>query len=699
MADDYRRLAEKVARLEKDLADLQRSPQLAHSSIDGGALRAYDDQGIVRQVIGRQDDGGYTVVDRNGPAPLAPSAPFVTAKPGLLVVAWDGRLEGGQPLPSDFARVEVHVDTSEGFTPTDDTQVATFTSPKGGQVAVALDPDVEHYVALTAANTSGNESGSSVQFSATPLPVAQTSGASTYRSDLEPTGDIDNGDIWIQTPDNVYHRYENGAWVVMPLGPGSIGDDAIEGRHVGKHEVDPESLTVSGLGGAFANVIPDPGFLDDDLNAQRLADADAGGDWQIRTVLNSFTDSFAEGYELQPGPVVQFRHRGYDLIVDIPLGSSITDGQIIASGEAPLSPQPLVGEVMALAIPHPYDYFNATPTAPQYIEIVAQYQDSTGALIGTPVTTGDLDIEPPSWQTPMLNLEMPAAPAGAVGLSIQWIYHGPTHSEDAEGLADWLVLMDVSETERLALTPSLGSEIVIGERFIEIPREAADPTFRYFMPLTSFPAQAGAVYSAALRHQVECPQATTWTDGPHFGIQVFFRDANGNFIYDLEYGYGQRNALHPEWTVTGTDFVAPIGAVRAEVWIYANRGDFDGIARCRFPQVTVSGWYDHGSRSGAWIGLNGSQYVRDSEKLYLFSPDFETGGGLVQSTMNWQVDSVQVGKDGDPSYWTPLTVLQTAYFYYDSKHAAGGGPVVKSPDGSDWRITVDDAGNVSAEWA
>lgn len=155
MSDDTHRLAREIAMLRRDLDALLRSSQLGRSSIEGGGLKVYDENGVLRHIIGEQADGTYTFTSRNGPAPtVTPSAPIVEANTYATFVAWDGLTDDGDLLPFDFASVEVYVSGAH---------MASIPSNKGS--TVALPPSATGQVTLTIRNTSGAEGPASVPVS------------------------------------------------------------------------------------------------------------------------------------------------------------------------------------------------------------------------------------------------------------------------------------------------------------------------------------------------------------------------------------------------------------------------------------------------------------------------------------------------------------------------------------------------------
>lgn len=153
------------------LEGVERSSGLRYSSLENGSIPVYDSDGALRQQIGKQWDGSYTVVDHNGPPPPVPSTPVLSPALGGLNVTWDGTFADGSPLPTDFKYVEVHVATAPQFTPTDETQrAAPWTSAKGGQYLIPdLAPETLYFVKFVAVNTSLKESAPSNFASSVPL--------------------------------------------------------------------------------------------------------------------------------------------------------------------------------------------------------------------------------------------------------------------------------------------------------------------------------------------------------------------------------------------------------------------------------------------------------------------------------------------------------------------------------------------------
>lgn len=54
----------------------------------------------------------------------------------------------------------------------------------------------------------------------------------TFYDNVEPTSGMSEGDLWIKTPGNVYHRYTDGLWTILRAGSDAIEDEAITGQKI-----------------------------------------------------------------------------------------------------------------------------------------------------------------------------------------------------------------------------------------------------------------------------------------------------------------------------------------------------------------------------------------------------------------------------------------------------------------------------------
>jgi hypothetical protein len=174
-----------IAGLVRQLTDLQDqvtrvvraagTPQLPNSSLTNGAIKMVDVDGTDRGSIGWQDDGTVAIVPANGPPPPKPSTPGVAAAQLSLAVAWDGLFaegDDGDPAtqPKDFDHVQVHLSTTEGYTPDASTLQGSLFKP-GSVVITPLSDESTYYAVLVPVNTSGIPGEASDATPGTPDPV------------------------------------------------------------------------------------------------------------------------------------------------------------------------------------------------------------------------------------------------------------------------------------------------------------------------------------------------------------------------------------------------------------------------------------------------------------------------------------------------------------------------------------------------
>jgi hypothetical protein len=164
-------LARRIVALERALATQGSSAQLAYSSVENGPVPVYDGSGKLRSQIGRQFDGTFTVVDRNGSAPPQTTAPVCAAAVGGYTATWDGAWAEVLAGPLDVRRVEVHDSLAPGFTADQTTRRATIESAGGASVGVETGDYFPRYVRFVAVNTSGVPGPSSLEVEVIPVRV------------------------------------------------------------------------------------------------------------------------------------------------------------------------------------------------------------------------------------------------------------------------------------------------------------------------------------------------------------------------------------------------------------------------------------------------------------------------------------------------------------------------------------------------
>ncbi|WP_435245117.1 hypothetical protein [Streptomyces tendae] len=222
----------RLAALEKQVARLQRSTRLGNSSIEDAAVQVYDQDGSLRAVIGQQTDGTSGVVVVNGPPPPQPSPPALASTLGGISVTWDGTFTDAVAAPLDFSRIEIHTNTTSGFTPSPATLRTTLESPQGGTLLIPVDQP--SYVRLLARNTSGSAG----------VPSEQTG----------PAGPA--------------------AVVAQDVLDGIINETKLADEAVSRLKLQIGAVGYNQLGIGTGNLIPDPSFegpLTDDLIAGKAA--------------------------------------------------------------------------------------------------------------------------------------------------------------------------------------------------------------------------------------------------------------------------------------------------------------------------------------------------------------------------------------------------------------------------------------------
>ena len=160
MSGEFRELARRLRRLEEGVK-AQNMPQLAHSSVEDGAIEHYDADGQLTAIVGKQHDDTIAPVVVTGPPPPAPTGLDVVGGQLQVTATWDGSWADGAVAPMDFARVEVHVGASQDFEvdplPMSTTRVATIESPGGASVTWMAEPG-EVWVTIVARSLPGKVS-------------------------------------------------------------------------------------------------------------------------------------------------------------------------------------------------------------------------------------------------------------------------------------------------------------------------------------------------------------------------------------------------------------------------------------------------------------------------------------------------------------------------------------------------------------
>lgn len=182
VSSDSAALVRVITELERRVKALERAPYLRNASIEAGYIEVNDADGTLRQVVGAQPDGTYTVTDVNGPPPPVPTPAGVFEAPSGLRIYWDGTFAAAAVAPLDFRRITVHAVPAlqfnpDTFSPLDQTLiVGTIEHATGGEVSVTLTSNTEYVVLLVAWNLSGKFSVPSTPALGTPLAVQAPDG-------------------------------------------------------------------------------------------------------------------------------------------------------------------------------------------------------------------------------------------------------------------------------------------------------------------------------------------------------------------------------------------------------------------------------------------------------------------------------------------------------------------------------------------
>ena len=217
---DLSRHARRISTLETRVRSLARAPQLSNSSVQDGNVNEYDRDGNLASSWGKQWDGSHGAYPVRGPVPPTPSPPIVEGVLGGLRVSWDGLWASPDAVaPMDYARMEVHVSTVEGFDPVlAETLRATIETPRGADVLISM-PAGTYWVALVARSLAGKASEGSVQVSATTQSIEDFigdigAGTQIYYGPDAPASPAE-GELWFaEVAPGQYEtrRYVGGAW-------------------------------------------------------------------------------------------------------------------------------------------------------------------------------------------------------------------------------------------------------------------------------------------------------------------------------------------------------------------------------------------------------------------------------------------------------------------------------------------------------
>ncbi|SEE84050.1 hypothetical protein SAMN05216483_6737 [Streptomyces sp. 2131.1] len=279
---DAKRFAALLADYDRRLRDLERTSKAAYTSIEGGTLDIYTEDGTLAGSVGVQPDGGIALVPEPAAAvpPPTPGAPLVAPALAGLVVTWDGWWDDSNAPPTDFAALQVHLGPAADFTPEPVTLAAAITDVTGGSVTVAVEGYEERWVRLIALSTAGLTGAPSVAVAGKPRQAVEqdlidgivtevklaenaVTEAKIALGAVGTTALADGAILTEKLADNavkVGKLAENAvtgpAIAANAVVAGKIATDAVTAREIAAGSVTAEKLTI--IGGS--NLLSDPSF-------------------------------------------------------------------------------------------------------------------------------------------------------------------------------------------------------------------------------------------------------------------------------------------------------------------------------------------------------------------------------------------------------------------------------------------------------
>lgn len=154
--------------------------QLTRSSVEDGSINFYDSNGALRKRSGKQIDQRFAELYANGEAPPTPTAPEAIGIELGIVVRWHGTFVDAK-LPTDFARLDVHVSETSDFTPDGSTIMGSMVAE--GSIGFPSDANLK-YVKLVAVTNADVPSLPSAQISVQPQAASNIAAGSITADQL-----------------------------------------------------------------------------------------------------------------------------------------------------------------------------------------------------------------------------------------------------------------------------------------------------------------------------------------------------------------------------------------------------------------------------------------------------------------------------------------------------------------------------------
>jgi len=173
-------LEQRMRRAEAGL----RAAQLKNASITDGGLNIYDDNGVIRTVLGKQTDGSFTAASVNNPnPPPVPAAPIVIPNLASLIVRHTGETQSGVGWPSDLDHLNIYYAPTQN--PDDIKAGGSLGTGWPEEFPIAPLEYTNYLVWVTAVNHSGKESEKSEPASGDPRQVVSNDLIADITSNLE----------------------------------------------------------------------------------------------------------------------------------------------------------------------------------------------------------------------------------------------------------------------------------------------------------------------------------------------------------------------------------------------------------------------------------------------------------------------------------------------------------------------------------
>ncbi|MFD9394133.1 hypothetical protein ACFWBB_26375 [Streptomyces sp. NPDC060000] len=277
---DAKRFAALLADYDRRLKDLERTSKAAYTSIEGGTLDIYTEDGQLAGSVGVQPDGGIALVPETAAAtpPPTPGVPTVTSSLSGVVVTWDGWWDDSDAPPTDFAAMQVHIGAAADFTPDVTTLAAAITDVSGGSVTIALNDYTDCWVRLLALSTAGLFS--------TPSTAVQGKARQAVEQDL-----VDGMVTEVKLAESAVTaaKIALGAVGTTALADGAVLEDKLAKAAVTVGKIATGAVTINALGGALSDSAAQR-YVDtmNDPAAWAVTEKGTGATWEF---LSGVTDA------------------------------------------------------------------------------------------------------------------------------------------------------------------------------------------------------------------------------------------------------------------------------------------------------------------------------------------------------------------------------------------------------------------------